>query len=108
MDAVPFMTNCKSAGFFVMTKLQHFIQGINAYTGSNPLYDIQFTKYYIIYLDSSNLFPPPGYSIDCLDFSLIHLQQQKGTTKLVRLSTSTNQVSTSTNQGGNTGQSGNQ
>ena len=95
MDVVPFMTNCKTAGFYIMRECWHFIQGFNSYTGKSVPTEIQDSNYYIIYLDSSKFFPPFDYSIDCLDFTIIHLQQQGQQPKVG--------LPASSNQGGTTG-----
>ena len=109
MEQVPFMTKRKSAGYFVMTECRHFVQGFVAYTGSNIPHEITATGYYVIFLDTSKLFPPNDFLIDCLDFSLIHLQQHPSQQTTMGASASTSQRSnvgqmlTSTSQSGNAG-----
>ena len=106
MKSVPFMTVHRSAGYFHMTKPHHFGQALYAYTGTNPHSCIENTEYFIIYLDSSTLFPTLDENIDCSDFGKIFLMKPQPkhqlTTGLSTTVTQGGETETTTNTGGKT------
>ena len=80
-----------------MTTIHHFGQALYAYTGASCHPDIENTDYYIIYLDSSVLFPTLDENIDCNDFGKIFLKKPQTRNQLT-----TGATVTTTNTGGKT------